>query len=308
MNIMITGGAGFIASHVVEACIEAGHRVAIVDNFSTGKKEHTHPDAILYEMDITGSKLAEAFAAFKPEVVVHHAAQIDVGASIRQPVFDASVNITGTIALLEQCREHGVRKMIYASSAAVYGSPISLGITETHPVRPESCYGISKLTGEHYVELYGKLFDLDYTIFRYANVYGTRQDPMGEGGVISIFIDRWLKRIPPVIYGDGEQTRDFVFVKDVVAANIAALTKGRRSVLNIGTNLQTSINDLHRTMCEIFGVSMAPVYNDGRQGDIEHSRLDNRLALEYLGWKPTYTLSQGLEETCDFYQRLKTVR
>jgi len=298
MNIMVTGGAGFIGSHIVDALAEAGHRVAVVDNFSTGKKSHVHRDAELFETDIRdGDGLAVAFAAVCPEVVIHHAAQANVRTSIQHPLADAGVNILGSIQVLEMCRQYGARKVIYASSAAVYGVPEFLGITEKHPVKPQSAYGISKHTVEHYLDVYAQLHGLDYTVLRYANVYGPRQDPHGEGGVVSIFVDHLLNGKQPIVYGDGWQTRDFVYVKDVVRANLAALHKGSREVFNIGTNAQTSVNELLVTMGRAFGRVIEPAYHASRPGDIEHSRLDVALARERLGWEPTFTLLDGLAET-----------
>lgn len=302
MKIMITGGAGFIGSHIVDACIESGHQVAVIDNLSTGQLEYIHPKALFHKLDISDPQLSEVFAVFQPEIVIHHAAQIDVRASIKHPMIDANVNILGSIHLLELCKAYGVRKMIYASSAAVYGIPVSLGITEDHPIQPQSGYGISKHTVEHYIDVYAQLQGLDYTILRYANVYGIRQDPKGEGGVISIFVDKCLNKTAPIIFGDGEQTRDFVFVKDIVQANLAALTKGSGAIINIGTNNETSINDLFRMMNQIFKKTLIPTYQDVRSGDIKNSCLDNRRAFELLGWEPSYTLLQGLAETCEYYR------
>lgn len=302
MNILITGGAGFIASHIADACIELGHQVAIVDNMCTGHYEYVHPQAEFHKLDIADPQLTGVFEAFQPEVVIHHAAQIDVRSSISNPLLDANVNILGSIHLLELCKNYGVRKIIYASSAAVYGKPMALGICEDHPIRPLSGYGISKHTVEHYMDVYAHLFGLDYTILRYANVYGIRQDPKGEGGVISIFVDKWLRKNVPVIYGDGEQTRDFIYVKDIVRANLLALTKGSHAIVNIGTDSQTSINELSRIMNIIFEDSIVPTYHKTRPGDIERSCLNNRLAFKMLGWKPKYTLMQGLEEVCGYYK------
>uniref|UniRef100_A0A4Y8Q137 UDP-glucose 4-epimerase n=1 Tax=Paenibacillus athensensis TaxID=1967502 RepID=A0A4Y8Q137_9BACL len=287
-----------MGSHIVDALAEAGHRVAVVDNFSTGKRNNVHPDAELYEVDIrNGDALAAAFAAACPEVVIHHAAQANVRTSIEQPLADADVNIIGSIQVLEMCRRYGTRKVIYASSAAVYGVPEFLGITEQHPVKPQSAYGISKHTVEHYLDVYAQLHGLDYTVLRYANVYGPRQDPHGEGGVVSIFVDNLLSGKQPVVYGDGQQTRDFVYVQDVVRANLAALHAGSRGVFNIGTNARTSVNELLVTLGRAFGRAIEPAYRDSRPGDIEHSRLDVALARERLGWEPTFTLLDGLAAT-----------
>ncbi|WNQ10949.1 NAD-dependent epimerase/dehydratase family protein [Paenibacillus aurantius] len=302
MNILITGGAGFIASHLTDALLEEGHRVAVLDNFSTGKRENVNPKAEVYEMDILDEGLSRVFESFRPEVVYHHAAQIDVQTSLKQPMFDAKVNILGTIHLLEQCVKHGARKIIYASSAAAYGTPEYLGVDERHSVKPLSFYGISKHTPEHYIEAFSRLHGLDYTILRYANVYGIRQDPKGEGGVVSIFLDKLLSGEQPLIYGDGEQTRDFIYVRDLVTANRQALTRGSGGLFNISRNEQTSVNELLQLMGGILGTQAEPSYREAREGDIVHSRLDNTRALEALEWTPRYTLSEGLEETCAYYR------
>ncbi|MDK2814152.1 MAG: UDP-glucose 4-epimerase [Thermoanaerobacter sp.] len=302
MKILVTGGAGFIGSHIVDLLIENGYEVVIVDNLSTGKEEFINKKAIFYKKDITDDDLYEIFEKEKPDYVVHQAAQIDVQRSIDDPVFDAKVNVLGTVNLLECCRKSGVKKIVYASSAAVYGNPEYLPIDEVHKINPISYYGISKHTAEHYFEVYSQLYDLKYTILRYANVYGIRQDPKGEGGVISIFIDKMLKGERPIIFGDGNQTRDFVYVKDVAKANLLALEKGDSEVVNISTNKATSINKLVELMNEIMNTSLEPIYAEPRKGDIVHSYLDNKKALEVLGWKPEYSLKDGLRETIECYR------
>ncbi|SNX52904.1 SDR family oxidoreductase [Thermoanaerobacterium sp. RBIITD] len=302
MNILVTGGAGFIGSNIVDFLIDNGYDVVVVDNMSTGKKENINKRARFYNVDITDSNLYKVFENEKIDVVIHHAAQIDIQKSIKDPVFDAKVNILGTINLLECCRKYGVKKIIYASSAAVYGNPEYLGVDEKHRVYPISYYGISKHTPEHYFEVYNELYGLKYTVLRYANVYGIRQDPKGEGGVISIFIDKMLKGERPVIFGDGEQTRDFIFVKDVAKANLLALKKGDNEIINISTNKAITINELVDIMNEIMGTYLKPIYTNSRKGDIVHSYLDNKKALEVLGWEPEYQLEQGLKETIEYYK------
>ncbi|WP_209977737.1 NAD-dependent epimerase/dehydratase family protein [Paenibacillus eucommiae] len=304
MHILVTGGAGFIGSHLVDVLVEEGHSVVVIDNLSSGHAANVNDKAELYQLDVTDDRLAEVFASFKPEVVYHHAAQVDVSASLKNPLHDANVNILGTIHMLELCRKYQVRKLIYASSAAVYGAPHYLPINEAHPIHPQSSYGISKFTAEPYIQMYAQLYGLDYTILRYANVYGIRQDPYGEGGVISIFIDKLLREASLVIYGDGEQTRDFIYVKDVVSANLAALTRGSGSILNIGSNRSTSIHEIYRMLCEILECSAVPSYEESRPGDIGHSLLDHTLAAEKLGWMPDYSLLRGLTETCGYYSKI----
>lgn len=297
MKILVTGGAGFIGSNIVDALIEQGHEVSVVDNLSTGNQDNLNPHAKFYQTDITDPELAQVFDQVRPEVVIHHAAQIDVQTSLHNPLLDAKINIIGTINILEQCKTFEVRKIIYASSAAVYGPPEYLGVDEVHPLNPISFYGISKHTPEHYIQVYSGLCGLDYTIFRYSNVYGIRQDPKGEGGVICIFLDKLLRGETPTIFGDGEQTRDFIYVKDIVSANMAALNQGSGNLINISNNEQISVNDLLRKMCGIMGKEFSPNYIHARQGDIEHSRLTNLKAIEKLQWQPKYTIDQGLKET-----------
>ncbi|UZQ83672.1 SDR family oxidoreductase [Thermoanaerobacter sp. RKWS2] len=302
MKVLVTGGAGFIGSNIVDLLIENGHEVVIVDNLSTGKEEFINKKAIFYKKDITDDDLYEIFEKEKPDYVIHQSAQIDVQKSIDNPVFDAKVNILGTVNLLKCCRKSGVKKVIYASSAAVYGNPEYLPIDEVHKINPISYYGISKHTPEHYFEVYRQLYGLKYTILRYANVYGIRQDPKGEGGVISIFIDKMLKGERPIIFGDGKQTRDFVYVKDVAKANLLALERGDNEVVNISTNKPTSINELVEMMNKIMNTSLEPIYTEPRKGDIVHSYLDNKKALDVFGWKPEYSLEEGLKETIEYYK------
>ncbi|MDR6885369.1 NAD-dependent epimerase/dehydratase family protein [Bacillus sp. 3255] len=304
MNILVTGGAGFIGSHIVDDLIHEGHRVHILDNMTTGRMENVNREAIFHRGDVMDAPmLAKVLAAAQPEVVIHHAAQIDVQASLTDPLTDARINILGMIGLLEGCRDYKVRKILYASSAAVYGTPQYLSVDEAHPVKPLSFYGISKHTPEHYLETFASLYGMDYTILRYANVYGIRQDPKGEGGVVAIFVDKLLEGKQPVIYGSGEQTRDFIYVQDIVNANRAALTKGSRCIYNISCNEQTSVNELLKEMYEVSGIgSFNPAYAEARNGDIMHSRLDNRAAMKDLDWRPTYTLRDGLRETMNYYK------
>jgi UDP-glucose 4-epimerase len=302
LRIMVTGGAGFIASHIVDALIEQGHVVSIIDNLSTGKLANVNPQASLFQMDINEHAIHHILSQFRPEIVIHHAAQIDVQTSINNPLLDAKINIMGTLALLEQCKVHGVRKIIYASSAAVYGAPNYLPVDEEHPVNPISFYGISKYTPEHYIHLYSNLCDLDYSILRYSNVYGIRQDPKGEGGVVCIFLDKLLHGITPTIYGDGNQTRDFIYVKDIAAANLAVLNEGSRSIYNISSNEPISVNMLIQKMGKLMDTEVIPNYAASRTGDIIDSRLSNTNAIRDLAWQPLYTIDQGLAETCAYYR------
>ncbi|WP_124728455.1 SDR family oxidoreductase [Staphylospora marina] len=302
MNVLVTGGAGFIGSHIVDRLIAEGHRVVVVDNISTGKEEQIHPDAVFYRTDLTRPELREVFEKEKPEFVIHQAAQIHVNTSVEDPAFDASVNILGTINLLEACRNVGVRKVVYASSAAVYGNPETLPLDERHPVRPLSGYGVSKYTVEHYLNVYRHLYGISFTALRYANVYGIRQDPRGEGGVISIFVDRVLRGLPMTIHGDGEQTRDYIYVEDVARANLAALEAGDGEILNIGTGRQSSLNEVLRLFREITGQDVEAVYGPERPGDIRHSVFDISKARRVLGWEPKVSLEEGLRKTVEYYR------
>ncbi|SEM78924.1 SDR family oxidoreductase [Lihuaxuella thermophila] len=302
MKVLVTGGAGFIGSHIVDHLIAGGAEVAIVDNISTGKSTQIHPDASFYSMDISSPHLLEVFQKEQPEVVIHQAAQIHVGTSVDDPVFDATTNILGTIRLLEASRQTGVRKIVYASSAAVYGNPEYLPIDEQHPVHPLSGYGVSKYTPEQYLSVYHHLYGLRYTILRYANVYGVRQDPRGEGGVISIFIDKILSNSPLTIFGDGEQTRDYIYVEDVAKANLAAIQNGDGEIFNIGTGVRTSLNQVVQLFNQITGRQNPVEYGPERSGDIKHSYFNNQKARALLFWEPAVTLEEGLKKTYEYYR------
>lgn len=302
MRVLVTGGCGFIGSHIADMLAAQGNEVAVVDNLCTGNIGNLNPEAKFFKIDITSKELRDVFEAVKPEVVYHEAAQIDIQKSIKDTVFDTTVNIVGTVNLLECCRDYGVKKIIYASSAAVYGNPQYLGVDEDHPVNPISFYGISKHTPEHYIKTFSDLYGLRYTILRYANVYGVRQDPKGEGGVVSIFLDRLLKGQASVIFGDGEQTRDFIYVKDIAAANLAALDNGDGEIVNVSTNLPVTVNELYRQMRSILDSSLEADYGPERKGDILHSYLNNEKACSLLDWKPRYSLEQGLRETVEYYK------
>ena len=303
MKVLVTGGAGFIGSHIVDTLIESGYEVIVVDNLSTGKKEYLNDRAIFYNLDLHSKQLESVFAKELPEFVIHEAAQVDVSISIHDPYFDAHANILGTIHLLELSRKYHVKKFIYSSSSAVYGETGDYSIQENSKIQPISFYGASKYTPEQYIQLYQQLYGLPYTILRYANVYGPRQTPKGEGGVISIFIQKLLKKENPIIYGDGTQTRDFVYVKDVALANLLALTKGENQIFNVGLNKKTSINELFLLLSLLIPHSTTPIYKPFRSGDILYSRLDNQKAKELLGWQPKFDLFQGLKKTKEFYEK-----
>ncbi|MDA8353268.1 MAG: SDR family oxidoreductase [Firmicutes bacterium] len=301
MKVLVTGGAGFIGSHIVDRLLEKGHQPVVLDNLSTGDEGYLHPEVPFYRMDVQSEAVDEVFRKEKPDAVIHQAAQSQVPRSIEAPIEDAQTNLLGTIRLLEGCRHHGAKKFIYASSAAVYGNPQDLPIDEEHPVSPLSPYGISKLTPERYIRVYQELYGLTYTIFRYANVYGIRQVPHGEGAVISIFVDRLLHDRPLTIFGDGKQTRDYIYVDDIARANVAALDRGDGETLNIGTGVRTSLNDLVETVESITGRKIEVEYGPDRPGDIKHSYFKIDRALKYLDWSPLTSLEQGLSRTLSYY-------
>lgn len=302
MKALVSGGAGFIGSNLVDVLVSEGHQVSVVDNLSTGRFENLNPGANFYKVDITSPELFEVIDREKPEIVFHLAAQIDIQQSLRNPVFDAGVNILGTVNLLEACRNTNVKKVIYSSSAAVYGEPLYLGVDEKHPVDPMSYYGISKHVPEHYLKVYAQLYGLDYTVLRYANAYGPRQIAKGEGGVIAIFIDRLLEGNAPMIFGDGEQTRDFIFVQDIVNANLKAAQAGSGEILNVSCAYQTTVNELYKMIKSRMNTDLEPIYQDARKGDILHSYLENKRTKEVLGWEPVHSLEQGLGITIEYYR------
>ena len=298
MNVLVTGGAGFIGSHVVDLLLKRGDRVTVVDNLSTGNRANLDPTAALIEMDLRSHELAELFHQVQPEALFHLAAQASVASSVDTPGLDAEVNILGTINLLEQCRAAGVRSIVYSSTGgALYGEPRRLPCTEDDPVNPVSPYGASKYAAEQYVKLYGRLYGLDYAILRYANVYGPRQDPYGEAGVVAIFAQRMLKGAELAIFGDGDQERDFVYVEDVARANLLALERGSGQSLNIGCGIGTTVNEIFRRLRELTGYRKEATYEAPRPGDIYRISLDPSKAWQELGWEPTVSLEEGLRRT-----------
>jgi len=305
VKILVTGGAGFIGSHVVDAFVAAEHRVAVVDDLSTGKRARVHREAKLHVMDLRSDRLAEVFEAEEPEVVAHLAAQAAVPRSVSDPAFDASVNVLGGINLLNCCRRFGVRRIIYSSSGgAGYGDTDVLPTPEDHPTRPASPYGITKVTMEMYVSAWGPLFGVSGISLRYANVYGPRQDPEGEAGVVAIFSQRLLKGQTPIINGDGEQTRDYVYVEDVAAANLRALERPEVvGCVNVGTGIETSVNELHRALTRAAGLEVAAQHGPAKPGEQRRSCLSPALAKQRLGWAPSVPLRDGLARTLDFFKR-----
>jgi UDP-glucose 4-epimerase len=302
MRILVTGGAGFIGSHVVDAYVTAGHEVAVIDDLSSGSADNVHPRARWYRLDIRDAGLDGVFAEARPEVVCHHAAQVSVRRSVEAPQADAEVNVLGSLNVFEAARRHGVRRVIVASTGgAIYGEQRAGAADETHPCRPRSPYAVAKLAVEHYLDYARATFGLEAVVLRYANVYGPRQDPHGEAGVVAIFMQRILAGLPPTIFGDGEQVRDFVYVDDVVAANVLALAvptpDAETAIFNIGTGRATSVNELWRAIETLAQPGVRAYHEPARSGDVRRSVLDPSRAARMLGWRPTVTVEDGLART-----------
>ncbi|HLX12234.1 MAG TPA: NAD-dependent epimerase/dehydratase family protein [Bacteroidota bacterium] len=307
MNILVTGGAGFIASQVADAYIAAGHNVTIVDNCSSGKQENINPKATFIQEDIRDESMRELFARTSFDIINHHAAQMDVRKSVEDPSFDASVNILGTLNLLENCKRTGVKKVIFASTGgAIYGEQDYFPADEQHPVRPLSPYGISKLAIEKYLFYYKQVFGIDHVILRYANVYGPRQNPHGEAGVVAIFSTKLLAGAQPVINGDGLQTRDYVFVGDVVRANVKALDLKESETINIGTGVETNVNDLFELIKKHSGSNLPAAHAEAKKGEQLRSVLTAAKAKQLFGWTPQMNLDQGIKETVAYFRNAKS--
>jgi len=297
-KILVTGGAGFIGSHLVDALIEKGHKVVVVDNLSTGKKENINKKAKFYKIDICSPKIGEIFKKEKPEICFHFAAQINVRKSIEDPIKDAKINILGSLNVLENCKKYKTEKIVFASSAGVYGEAKIFPTPETHPGNPDSPYRITKLTVENYLKFYKENSGLKFVSLRFSNVYGPRQDPKGEAGVVAIFIEKLLRGERPTIFGDGNQTRDFIFVEDAVSASLKAMEyKGEKEIFNIGTGIETSINELYKIISELLKTKIKPKYAPPKPGDLRRSCLNISLAKRELKWEPKFDLNKGLKKT-----------
>lgn len=298
----MTGGAGFIGSHIVERLIEVGHEVSVIDNLRTGKLSNLDlKNVSFYNCDVV-NKVAvfNTINNIKPDFIIHQAAQVSVAESIKDMVNDQEINIAGSLNIIEAAKSANVKKIVFASSAAVYGNPKFLPISCEHPINPTSPYGVSKYTVEQYLKVSKKLYGLDYTILRYSNVYGPRQDSKGEGGVVAIFSDKLANQESPFIFGDGMQTRDFIFVEDVAKANVAALT-APSGVYNVSSGHNVTVNHLYEMIVTSLGKTVEPIYKEEREGDIRHSVLDNTITQKKLNWKPQYLLEDGLNLTLRFY-------
>jgi UDP-glucose 4-epimerase len=313
MRILVTGGAGFIASHVADAYIAAGHDVAIVDDLSRGAMNNVNPRARFHQGDVRDRDFVEhVFRREQPEVVNHHAAQMDVRRGVREPVFDASVNVLGSINLLDACVAHKVRRVVYVSTAgAAYGEPKEMPVPEDYPINPITPYGISKHTVEHYLFTYRFLYGVPYVVLRYGNVYGPRQSSKGEAGVCAIFCEQMLAGIRPVIYGDGGKLRDYVYIEDVTRANVLALERGTDEIFNIANGIPTTDYEIFRTMRDSLGLhGLEPDYVPKRPGEIDRIYLDISKANRLLGWTPCIPLEEGARRTVAFFKsrNVETVR
>ena len=303
MKIVVTGGAGFIGSHIVDAYLQQGHEVHVIDDFSTGRKLNLNPSAVLHQSNVADHEAAKLILEIKPDVLNHHAAQMDVRHSVEDPLFDAGVNILGFLNLLEACKKAGTARVIFASSGgAIYGDEEPIPADEDHPKKPMSPYGVSKMTGELYLAYYYMAFGMRYIALRYANVYGPRQSTKGEAGVVAIFISQLLAEKRPTINGDGKQTRDYVFVGDVVRANVAALETGYIGGINIGTGRETDVVTLCRMLQQRAHSKVDAVHGPAKTGEQMRSCLDIALAGRVLDWRPEIRLEEGLTQTLAYYR------
>lgn len=305
VRILVTGGAGFIGSHIVDAYLAAGHEVLVLDSLwehGGGRRQNVPERALFVHMDIRDANITRIFQEFKPEMVCHHAAQHSVAIGSRDPVLDAQVNVLGLLNILENSVKSEVRKVIFASSGATFGNPERLPIDESTPQRPTSPYGITKMVAEHYLRFYRAEHGLDFTSLRYGNVYGPRQDPNGEAGVIAIFIGKFLARHGVRIDWDGEQTRDYVYVKDIAALNVLALDKGSETCYCIGTGERTSVNAIYEALCQISEFNAPVTHAEKRAGDVRDAQLNPGLACRELHWEPRTPLLQGMRETFEYFK------
>jgi UDP-glucose 4-epimerase len=303
MKIVVTGGAGFIGSTVVDLYVSKGHEVLVVDNLVTGKRANLNPKARFFELDIRDPKTADLIRSERPDVVNHHAAQMDVRKSVADPVFDAETNILGTVALLTAARDAQVKKFLFVSSGgAVYGEQETFPAPETHPTWPVSPYGVSKRSGELYAHFFKAEYGLPFVAFRYANVYGPRQDPHGEAGVVAIFSGKMLRGEPVTVNGDGKQTRDYVFVGDVARMSALALETEATGPVNIGTGIETDVNQLAALLLDVSKSKSEVRHGPAKSGEQKRSVVDIRRAAADFGWRPEVSLRDGLAKTVEFFR------
>lgn len=303
VKVVATGGAGFIGSHVVDALVDRGDEVIVIDDLSSGAVHNLNAEAEFHQLDVRSPAAADLIRHRRPDAIAHHAAQMDVGRSVREPIFDADVNLMGSLNLLEAAREAGSRFVFASTGGALYGDADVLPTPETYPAWPVSPYGVSKLSFEHYLHCYRIEHGLGYTALRYANVYGPRQNPHGEAGVVAIFCLKLAAGDRPVINGDGEQTRDFIHVADVVRAHLAALDAGISGHFNVGTGRQCNINTLFQLLSERMGMPAEAVHGPARRGEQRTSALDCSLIAQKLGWRAGISLEEGLTDTADWFRR-----
>ena len=305
MRILVTGGAGFIGSHICDRLLSLGQQVAIVDNLSTGKRENIPENATFYEVDIRDKGLDGVFETEKPQVVIHEAAHANVTESVRNPGYDAAVNIAGSINVLECCVRHDVERVIYSSTGgALYGEACYIPADESHPIDPVSPYGVSKHCVEQYLYAYRENHGIEYVTLRYPNVYGPRQNPNGEAGVVAIFSLQLLTGKQPTIFGDGSKTRDYCYVSDIVDANILALSSQSTGTYNIGRGIEISDLEIFETVQEAVGSQVEPIFAPIRPGEVEHIALDASKAERELAWKWRVDLIEGVAECVKFYRDL----
>jgi len=305
VRILVTGGAGFIGSHVADTYIAAGHEVAVLDNFSTGRQENVNPAAMVFRCDLRDQpEVEKAVSSFKPEVVNHHAAQSEVPRSVADPAYDAHINVVGGLNVLKACADHSVRKVIFSSTGgALYGEPDIVPAAEDHPIRPLSPYGTGKYAFEQYLGMFQRTYGVDFTVLRYANIYGARQDFFAEEGrVVAIFASRMLAGRQLTIDGDGNQSRDMLHVGDVAPANLAALDAGSGGTFHVSTAIPVTVNDLFRKLALLTEYRLQPRFGPARKGDVYRIALDNRNAKEKLGWEPRITLEEGLSRTVEYFR------
>ncbi len=303
MKVLVTGGAGFIGSHVADALLADGHVVHVLDNLANGYREQVPAGVPLHVLDVCDPGVRDLFAVHRFEALVHLAAQIDVRRSVADPAFDARVNVLGLLNLLEAGRIAGLQRVVFSSSGgALYGEPVHVPQGESHPERPQSPYGVSKLVSERYLAYYADVHGLLTVSLRYANVYGPRQTPEGDAGVIAVFIEKMRAGLPVTIFGDGRQTRDYVYVGDVVQANRLALRHPESDAFNIGTGIETSVLALYRALATILGVEPGYTPAAARKGEVARSVLDTRRATDLMGWRPETGLDRGLARTIDWFK------